>query len=211
MKVEVRERRARAAKAAARKAFAKSMEEAEDYARELLAGEGRADAGELGGKFVEWGQALYKWLKDDTPMSKAHMQMRDTSREIQRTAAACAKATEARVGPKRRERQRNAAAALIARRVAVKADKAFAQKMEAALEVAMAAKAEKYSAAAVAAGETAYQSNWEAWRALEVRVGLEFREYSVNKYHSLMWPGTPGNTLSAASKEMEARWRSGEE
>jgi hypothetical protein len=40
-------------------------------------------------------------------------------------------------------------------------------------------------------------------------VGEEFVEYSVNKYHRLMWPES--HKLSAASVAMEARWRSGEE
>ena len=113
MKVEVRERRARLAKAQARKAFAKSMERAEEVALEMswaeqVDEEKPAWPAELGAKFVEWGEAYYKWLKENTHMSKAHLEMRYTWNEIKATAAACAKATEARLGRKRKERQMKA-------------------------------------------------------------------------------------------------------
>ena len=217
MKVEVRERRARLAKAQARKAFAKSMQAAHDYGRDLMRGQPKLPEGEpsggppaLGLKFQEWGEAYYKYLKEGTALSKAHVEMQATWEEITVTAEACAKATEARLGPRRRERQRKAAAASIMRRVKRAAKgkqqmgaeerKEFAQKMEAAAAVARNAKEDKYSKAAVAAGETAYSTNAQAFHALEDK----FFAYAVNKYHSLMWPES--HKLSAASVEMEARW-----
>jgi hypothetical protein len=160
----------------------------------------------LGLKFQEWGEAYYKYLKEGTALSKAHVEMQATWDEIERTAEACAKATEARLGPKRREKQRKAAAAFRARRLERFRAKEFARSMKEAAAVATAAVAGKHNEAAVAAGETAWSTNLEAWKALEERVGEEFRAYSVNKYHSLMWPWMPGSKLSAASVEMEARW-----
>jgi hypothetical protein len=211
VRVEVRERRARQSKAQARKAFAKSMQAAHDYGRDLMRGQPKLPEGEpsggppaLGLKFQEWGEAYYKYLKEGTALSKAHVEMQGTWDEIERTAEACAKATEARLGPRRRERQRKAAAARGRARVARFKAKAFARSMKEAAAVARAAKEGKYSEAAVAAGETEYKTNLEAWVALEERVGEEFRAYSVNKYHSLMWPES--HKLSAASVEMEARW-----
>jgi len=228
MRVEVRERRARAAKAAARKEFAKSMEAARDAVRQVLFGvEGPAAAGArpvwpawLGAKFVAWGEAYYEDLKNDTPMSKAHEEMREVFAEIQRTAAACHKATMARLAPKRRERQMKAKQVWVEKRwkqvEAERAErkellgkmdkderKAFAEKMEAACAVAKNAVAEKYSDAAVAAGTTKYNTNKKAVRALAEEVGEDFAEYTVNKMHTLMWDT---HSLSKVSEAMEATW-----
>ena len=228
MKVEVRERRAKQAKAQARKEFAKSMTAARDAVRQVLFGvEGPAPAGArpvwpgwLGAKFVEWGEAYYKDLKDDTPMSAAHEEMREVFAEIQRTAAACHKATMARLAPKRRERQMKAKQVWIEKRwkkvAAERAErkellgkmdkderKAFAEKMAAAECVAQNAVAEKYSNAAVAAGTTKYNTNLKAVRALGEEAGDDFAEYAINKMHTLMWET---HSLGEVSEAMEATW-----
>jgi hypothetical protein len=103
VRVEVRERRARQSKAQARTAFAKSMQAAEEYAMDLMRGQPKLPEGEpsggppaLGLKFQEWGEAYYKYLKDGTALSKAHVELRDRWNEIKATAATCAKAREAR-------------------------------------------------------------------------------------------------------------------
>ena len=79
-------------------------------------------------------------------------------------------------------------------------EREFAKKMAAAAAVARNAVERKYNEAAVAAGETEWSTNLEAWNALEEK----FKEYSKDKYHKLMWGF--GHKLSAASVEMEARW-----
>jgi hypothetical protein len=228
MKVEVRERRAKQAKAQARKEFAKSMKAARDAVRQVLFGvEGPVPAGArpvwpawLGARFVEWGEAYYKDVQDDTPMSAAHEEMREVFAEIQRTAAACHKATMARLAPKRRERQRKAKQVWLETRwkkvAAERAErkellgkmdkderKAFAENMEAACAVAKNAVAEKYSDAAVAAGTTKYNTNKKAVDALAEEVGDDFAEYAVNKMHTLMWDT---HSLSKVSEAMEAKW-----
>jgi hypothetical protein len=199
VRVEVRERRARQSKAQARTAFAKSMQAAEEYAMDLMRGQPKLPEGEpsggppaLGLKFQEWGEAYYKYLKDGTALSKAHVELRDRWNEIKATAATCAKAREARAKAAEARSTKTAAE--------ISASQEFAQKMEAAAAVARAAKENKYSKAAVAAGETAYSTNAQAFHALEDK----FFAYAVNKYHSLMWPES--HKLSAASVEMEARW-----
>ena len=117
MKVEQRERKARAAKAQARKEFVKKMEQAEAMAREMYNNKDPSAPGAaMEFKFIDWAVSRYQELKFEQAMSKAEQEMRATWGEIVRTAAACAKATEARVGAKRRERQKKAAAAWRARR-----------------------------------------------------------------------------------------------
>ena len=113
-----RERRARLAKAQVRKDFAKSMEGAAALAREYQAGRSitAAYTGELEARFVDWALSTYRHDKFKEEVSKAHAEMSATWGEIVATAEACAKATEARTGPKQRERRKRAAAALRGRR-----------------------------------------------------------------------------------------------
>ena len=101
-----------------RKDFAKNMERAEALARDYHNGTNitAAYTGELEPKFVDWALSKYRQDKFKEEMSKAHAEMSETWGEIVVTAVACAKATEARTGPKQREHRKRAAAALRGRR-----------------------------------------------------------------------------------------------
>jgi hypothetical protein len=107
-----RERKARLKRTQQRKDFVKNMEEAEALVREYERGLNITTpyVGSLEPKFVGWALAKYRHEAFREEMSKQHKNMSKTWLEILQTADACAKATEARTYPKRRARQKLAAA-----------------------------------------------------------------------------------------------------
>ena len=96
-----------------RKDFAANMERAEKLAWVYYDAPNikAVYTGGLEEKFVKWAEEKYHWLKFKEPTSKAFNDMAETWREIVITREACAKATEARTYPKRKEMQRRAVAA----------------------------------------------------------------------------------------------------
>ena len=107
-----RERKARLKRTQQRKDFVKNMEEAELLVRDYERGVDFTApyVGSLEPKFVDWALAKYRHEAFKEEMSKEHKNMSKTWLEILQTADACAKATEARTYPKRRARQKLAAA-----------------------------------------------------------------------------------------------------
>ena len=96
-----------------RKDFAANMERAEKLAWVYVEAKNIKAVNTFGldEKFVKWAEEKYRSLKFGEPTSKAFKYMRETWREIRKTAEACAKATAARTYAKRKEIHRRAVAA----------------------------------------------------------------------------------------------------
>ena len=107
-----RENKQRLERQQSRKDFAKNMHEAEALVRDYEMGLNTTlpYVGDLPPKFVDWALGKYRHDKYKEEMSKQHQDMSRTWSEILVTAEACAKATEARLHPKRMEARKSAAA-----------------------------------------------------------------------------------------------------
>ena len=96
------------------KDFAKNMERAEALVRDYHNGTNITVVytGDLEPKFVDWALSKYRHDKFKEEMSKQYQNMEKEWREIVASAAACAKASEARIEAKRKEMQMRHATAL---------------------------------------------------------------------------------------------------
>ena len=98
-----REQKQRLERTQKRKEFANNMERAEELAQELYNGTKCAihvksdNTLGLEQKYRDWAINYYRRLKFNSPMSQLHKDMDEQWHEIVVTAAACAKATEARI------------------------------------------------------------------------------------------------------------------
>jgi len=118
-----REQKQRLERTQQRKDFAVNMERAFELTLKLCNGTKTAidvrgdDTLGLEQKYRDWAIQEYHHRKFRTPMSQLYKDMDETWREIIVTAAACAKATEARTYAKRKQLQKRAAAAFRERKM----------------------------------------------------------------------------------------------
>ena len=114
-----REQKQRLERTQQRKDFAVNMERAKELVQVYCTATDIATVptGNLEQKYVDWALSRYRDLKFNEEMSQLHKNMSDMWREILVTAAACAKATEARTYAKRKQLQKRAAAAFRERKM----------------------------------------------------------------------------------------------
>jgi len=114
-----REQKQRLERTQQRKDFAVNMERAKELVQVYCTATDIATVptGNLEQKYVDWALSRYRDLKFKEEMSQLHKNMSHMWREIIVTAAACAKATEARTYAKRKQLQKRAAAAFRERKM----------------------------------------------------------------------------------------------
>jgi len=114
-----REQKQRLERTQQRKDFAVNMERAFELSCVYCTATDIAtvSTGNLEQKYVDWAVSQYRQVKFKESMSQQHNDMHDNWREICVTAAACAKATEARTYAKRKQLQKRAAAAFRERKM----------------------------------------------------------------------------------------------
>jgi len=116
-----REQKERLERQQFRKDFAANMQRALQLFHEFDSGTKNvgsfvSDVLDLEQKYVDWAIAKFRHERFKQPLNKLHQDMHNTWQEILVTTAACEKATEARLHPKRMEARKSAAARFRKRR-----------------------------------------------------------------------------------------------